>query len=801
MINISRRVLLGATGTAVVAGLGGGDAAAAAPAAADLTPLSITAAGSSWTLENDVLRVVVQFTAGSLTLSSVFNKAAGHEYQTVAAGKRLFRYDFNGARSVIANDGGWTLGTPVTAPITMFSRTGQSTVGQQLRLPLSRTAPLPLTVTAVFEIYENRAGLRFFTLLRNNDTVNQITVTASVVFALAAANLAHTLNFVTVARWQSTTGALAPTPASTATAAARAELPKKVLNVYTGNHGWSISPELNWKTQHGNGNHPTDFMLPPFASINAWSGIDHVLVQTNPTALQLVLFPREEFEYLAVNLTVFAGGNVEGKMADAEHFRKRFRYNHVTALFNTNDFGYRGSTRTLPTNYYYTTVIPKAAAAGLDMVMLDDFWNTTRDTTTPNAMITPSIGTLAKLGTAITAAGMQFGLWFSLSGGNHNLGRDLADPANLAVKRTQIESMMSSAKLTHQMVDLTEWWQNETTTTHSHASDNVYRKAVLCRRLLNDLVEAHPTFLPKMTTELDIFPTQGNRINGLMHVAYNGWTTSAAGITGETLSLQPALLLFGHLPMEAAYMNNGTMSGKMEDYYSFMAARNVKFGDDPGNATLWPTKGINLMATFNRWRKSPRVVALTDDLFRPVYLGTNWDTAAWNLTSGPYVWMYTNDARSRALMIATGVGGTATSVTADLRWLDPAATYLVSDITLDDNGTHTYAFRGAFTGAKLRTPGFPINLKTNTSRGKAFWIEKAAGTGPQVQYADERVTSWTAQASGTDLLVHLTGTANAATTIIVASSGTNRGVVRAVTLNAQGVADVTVHAADLLPPV
>ncbi len=140
-------------------------------------------------------------------------------------------------------------------------------------------------------------------------------------------------------------------------------------------------------------------------------------------------------------------------------------------------------------------------------------------------------------------------------------------------------------------------------------------------------------------------------------------------------------------------------------------------------------------------------------------------------------------------MIAAGAGGSASSV----------APYLVSDVTLDDDGTFRYAFKGTFTGAGLRSPGLPVDLRTNTSRGKAFWIERASGTGPQVQYADERVTSWTAQPSGGDLTVQLTGTPGPAT-FIVANPGTNRGRVRTVTLGAQGTATVTVKATDLTAP-
>jgi hypothetical protein len=308
MAHISRRSVLGATCSAAVAGVATTGASALFSSPAHAAP------DGTWTLENDVLRVVVGFTTGSLAITSVFNKAAGQEYQTVASGRRLFWYTFDGNRTVAADDGGWVLGTPTTSPIVMNSRDGQRSIGQQLRMPITRTSPLPMTVTAVFELYGGRGGLRFSTLIRNNDTSRQATIQNSVVFAVGAAQRTHTIHFVSAARWLSTTAGLAPTPADTSSASKRAEMPKKALNVYSDGHGWSLSPELNWKTQRGNGNY-SDYMRPPFAVLNLWSGIAHVQLQTNPQSLQLVLFPGEEFEYLAVNLTVFTGGAVEGKMA------------------------------------------------------------------------------------------------------------------------------------------------------------------------------------------------------------------------------------------------------------------------------------------------------------------------------------------------------------------------------------------------------------------------------------------------------------------------------------------------------
>lgn len=355
--------------------------------------------------------------------------------------------------------------------------------------------------------------------------------------------------------------------------------------------------------------------------------------------------------------------------------------------------------------------------------MLDDYWNTTRDTIEPSDSMKKSITSLATLSKSLKDNGLGFGLWFSLTGDGHLKGRDLADPAQRAYKRRQIETLLNEHGVTQHMIDLTEYWQNEQTTAYSHPGDNVYRKAVQTRNMLNDLVTRNPQYLPKLTSELDIAPTQGDRNNGLMHIAYNGWNTSNGGITGEDLSLRTALTAFGHLPMSSTYMNGGKMTGRMEDYYSYMAVRAVKFGQDPGDAAKWPEAAVRLMGVFNAWRKQPEITALTDGQFLPVYLGEGWDTAEWDSSKGPYVWMWADAACRTALLIATAAGTAQTAVDAKVRWLKDHTTYIVTDITIDDDGTQAHAVKGQFTGEQLRTEGLQVDLSENTSKGKAFWLE------------------------------------------------------------------------------
>jgi len=720
MVSIDRRRFLAATGltvagTAVAAGTRATAAIPSAEPHGRAGRATIIQHGSTWVLENEVIRVAVRQVAGSIALTSLYNKEAGREYLTGSGASTLFRYELNSTHTVESGDGGWTpSATARRADITMHSVDGVSIVGRSITFEIARRTPVPMRITLVFEIYDDRSGVRYYTLIANDSAADEVTVTKSTVIGLNVPNDPHVIYYPPNANWKSTVGSLSPDAADTSSSGKRAERPKKAITVYDSGDGWTLSPELNWKTMNGSGNE-TNYMLPPFAGINVWSGIDGAQVDTHPESLQLVLFPREQFEYLSVNLTVFVGDVIDGKMSVQEHFRRRFRFNHVSALIDTNDWNYRGGPgRVLPTDYYYTTIIPKAKAAGLDMVMLDDLWNTTRDTIVPSDDMAKSIGSLQKLSTTLRRQGLKFGLWFNLAGDAAAKGRDLADPRNIAVKRAQIETLLTVDNLAHHMIDLTEYWQNQAVTTYSHPSDNVYRKAVMVRAMLNELVVAYPQYLPKLTSELDIWPTQGDRNVGLIHLAYNGWNTPDGGVTGEALTLRTGITHFGHVPMEATYTSGGP-NGTMSSFYAMMFARNVKFADDPGDPAKWPASGIALVATFNAWRKSRRIVEMTEELFRPVYLGAGWDGPGWNSSSGPYVWLYTDEQRTKALMIASAESGSQTAVVARPRWLAQSRRYAVCDISFDDTGTTHYAYRGTATGEALRTQGIPIELSANTS--------------------------------------------------------------------------------------
>ncbi|MDQ0889831.1 hypothetical protein QFZ81_004919 [Paenibacillus sp. V4I9] len=713
---------------------------------------TITQVGNVWTLENDVMRSVVSFASGSIQMTSYYNKEAGKEYLTGTGSQYLFYYNYGGS-NLYANDGGWTLGTATITDITKFG----TNWGKLLTIPVTRTTPQKITVNLRFEIYNGNSGMKYSNVIKNNDTT-QKTITNSDVISLNLPNDAHTLYYVPNMEWFSTAGELAPNAG------------KNAITVYNTGDGWGLQPEMNWKTQGA----PNRL---PFASINAWSGISNVKISTNNEALQLVLFPNEDFEYISVNMTVFKGDIIDGKMAVEEHFRKRFKYHDVSSIFSTNDWDYKDKRTDA---FFRNTVIPKAAQAGLDMVMIDDFWNTTRDSTTAVSSFTTNLASLTDF---VVSQGLRFGLWFSMTGDNHNLGRDLADPANIEFKRSQVEDILiPQYHLSHQMIDLTEFWPNTAATSTSHPSDSVYRKNVLVRDYMNDLVTRHPDFIGKLTSEVDIYPTQGDRNNGLLHISDNGFLSSNGGVgSGMKIGMDS----FGYLPMNSVYYG-GSPTGKFENYYSYMLARFIKFNTDP---STWTTAGIDSLKKFNDWRKNPRIEAMTEQTFRSLHAGPNFDT------SGPYAWMYTTEDKSKALVIATAANviGAATDITLNLRWLSDTKTYLVEDITMDDNGTSTYKFKGRFTGAQLKAPGLPVNLAENTSKGKAFWIQEDTSAAMQVLYADEKITSFTQTPGNSSLTLNVTGAANSTANVIVFDKTANNTISANVTIGAGGTGSVTIN--------
>ena len=548
----------------------------------------------------------------------------------------------------------------------------------------------------------------------------------------------------------------------------------------------------------GDGVHPNNYGYSQLAGyfsnyVNAYKkdsmGNMVVKVSTNPQSLQLTLKAGEEFRYIGVNIAVFKGDVVDGKMAAEEHFYKRFKFHDTSTIINTNDWDYIGKRSY---NYFDTVVIPKAKQAKIDMIMLDDLWNTTQD----SIVAIDSLRSLADISGLIKNSGFKFGLWYSLSGGHHNKGRDLADPQMIREKKELIRSLIVDYKLDHQMVDLTEFWQNKTETSYSSPCDNVYRKNVLSNTMLNELVEEYPQYLVKYTNEVDVYPTQGNRSTGLIHLTNNGWIVHNGGLDGLSIGANS----FGYLPLDT-YYNGGSVNGDMSMYYNYMFARNTKLNTDPGGKT-WTDRGIEVMAMFNDWRNGDRVKELTNSLKRPTYLGEGWSKNAGSDTGvkGPYSWMYTNTDKTRGLMISTSYTSTAKKFTADTRWLDSNKKYYVADVTLDDVGQFTYKYMGVYNGSDLVKNGFEVDLTENTSGGKAIWFEAVGNDSMQVVYADENTKSYTSSVSGNELTVNVEGTPGETSTIIVADAAKNLGRVCSVLIGDDGTAKFSVTSDRLYAP-
>jgi len=781
------------------------------PVHASDTPATVNYSSGNekvWLLENEILKVELVFTPnGELKMNQLYNKPASKNYLTGIGLSSLFRYQGHYVYSADtltvkpvsipfqfnANDVDWKIGQYTVEDIMMVALTRTESVGKKLIIPVSNDK---IQVRLVFEIYNGKAGLRCQNFIKNLTPDYKLYIEQSEVIRFNFPNTAHNLHYVTNSKWYSTTGSVQEAPMNNK----GKDVAKMLLNLYDTNDGWYMAPEVNWKTQHGPEipDSNTEYMLRSFAGASAWASEsdDFVQVNTNPESLQLVLFPNEEFEYIPVNITVFKGDIVDGKMAVEEHLRKRYKYNNVRSLFNTNDWDWFTAGNRNET-FYKNVVVPQAKRAGLDMLMFDDGWNnanasgtgldnngTARDKTDASKTITNDMAAFTNY---IVSQGFKFGLWYSMSGGNHNKGFDLAAPDVIAAKKQKVEYLLNNYNMTHQMVDLTEYWQICDESFYAHPSDNVYRKNVRTRNMMNDLVKQYPQYLVKVTSELDIYPSQGDRGVELGHIVDNGWLTAIGDGTGGAGGMGIAAWCFGHLPMNSVYFG-GNPTGRIEDYYTLMVARNIKFGLQPDK---WDSVGTVRLGQFNKWRKSPRISEICEEITRPVFFGTNWDSkvaADWNFGQGPFFWMYVTPEKNRALLLGTTNGqvGIMGDINLKLRWLDAAKTYLVQDITFDDSGVFTYLFRGKKTGAELVQSGLIIDLYQNTSRGKAFWIQEYKDVEKQVVYADDAVISYTETLNNSTLVITATGEPNSTGRIIVYGKTEEKSMIKTIEFDTNG---------------
>lgn len=766
--------------------------------------------GKTWVLTNDVVSFEIEYTQnGGVKLKQFYNKEAAINY----VGDKSLLFDYTGQyistlKNVApknfhykATDADWIYKAHNVENIVISKSLNNSVLGKKLALTIEKEN---ISIRLEFELFDGRSGLRYQTFIKNKSKQAKLMIERSDVISLDLPNKPHNMHYVTNSRWLSTSGNMEE---ASLTNKAN-DVAKCLINLYDSNDGWYIAPETNWKTQYG----PEEpkkqetpsyyYELRPFAATSAWAtgSTEQVKVYTCQESLQLVLFPEEEFEYIAVNITAFKGDIADGKMAVEEHFRKRFRFHDTTTSLMINDWDWFN--QGLRTEEYFTTVVfPKAQRAGYDILLIDDGWNNSnsdgkwitdndysRDPIISNA---PGIPDMKRLADKTKEAGFKLGLWYSNSGGGHNKGRDLADPEVLLAKKGMLETMIEEYDLKHQAVDLTQYWQNLDETTYSHPSDNVYRKNVLTRNMMNDVVDENPDYEIKVTSELDLYPNPGDRMTELLHLPNNGWMT----ITGTNKPIDGLGIHFGHLPLNAIYLGTGgDPTEKADELYAILSGRDVKAHKLPTN---WSENGIELFGKLNKWRKGDRVKALTDNLVRPVFLGQGWnnaDASKWEMEVAPYIWMYTDEDKSSALVIATAGGRSNLTPPTDypLRWLDDSKTYLVQDVTLDDTRVFTYAFKGKYSGSLLNTDGLNVNLYENTSPAKAYWIHEYKDVEKQVIFADQEVKTYTESLNGKVLTINATGEPNASGVIVVYGRTEDDAMTCSVTFDANGNGKITV---------
>jgi hypothetical protein len=684
-------------------------------------------AGNSWKLYNEVVSLAVEFNDGRLALRSLANLQAKVDDLTGQPSVPLFSHVIDGG-VVTADDGGWSLAGASVADIECYGKKW----GKRLEISLTRSQPVAILTRQVFEIHDGLAALRYSSWVKNL-TDHKARIQTSDVLSLNLPDSPHTLYAIEgVLNWTASKGGLTNGG-------------RNALVRYDTGDGWFMIPENNWATclEPGGGKaHSKDKLLGLFV----WDGAKTVRVATNPKAVQLVLFPQEEVEYFAANLGVFTGDVMDGRMAVAEHFRKRYKFHDTAHVLSTNDWQWKGNRTDA---HYRNIVIPKARAAGFDRIHIDDFWYEPSDGVDPKEKWTD----MPALCDFILTNGMKPGHWFSLQGkictegwGN---GRDCADPANVDFKLKQMqETLLGKYHTAWDQVDAGLLWKTDQETAYSHPSDSVYRKILGMRRYMNTIAHQHPDFIMQTTCEVDnpagpgAGDSHGNQNVGLLHLADNG----IAGMYRRTEYGDDVRDLFadvGMFPLEgmlSTWGEDGNAGAAWKDsplwYYQFLLARHTSIYSWPGD---WSAQSVAHLRVFNEWRSNPRIKAVLGELMRPVYNGPDWMK-----NEGPWCWMFTDERRTKALVFAINHLdlNKQNAFAAKLRWLDGTKTYLVQEITQTPNGDFTYVFRGEFGGARLQTEGLPVDLAAGVERCAAFWIQEKSGNHPQMLYADSTVTSY-----------------------------------------------------------
>ena len=718
-------------------------------------PAAVTEQGKTWTLRNESLQAAVTFSSGNVSLTSFYNREAKVDYLKGRPPGPLFAHVVNG-QTTTANDGGWTLADATITDIDYYGIKW----GKRLEFTLTRKQPVAFSVRQVFEVYNGRAGMRCLSFLKNA-TDEKLTVNASDVLSLELPDRAHTLYSIEgIVNWQATNGGLTNGG-------------RNALVRYASGDGWFVVPENNWATCLEPGaskGHSQDKLL----GIFAWAGEKGLRVATNPKSVRLVLFPREEVEYFAVNLGVFKGEVLDARMAVAEHLRQSYKFHDPSQVLSVNDWQWGGQGGRRTDADYRNIVIPKAKAAGFDRINIDDFWYEPEDGVVPKDKWTD----MPALCDLIVANGMKPGHWFSLQGkycvngwGN---GRDCADPANVDFKLKQMrKTLIGKYHSAWDQVDAGLLWKTDEETAYSHPSDSVYRKILGMRRYMNTIAHEQPGFIMQTTCEVDnpagpgSGASHGNQNVGLIHLADNG----IAGMFRRTEyrdDVRDLIAAVGMFPLEgmlSTWGEDGNAAAAWKDsplwYYQFLLARHTSIYSWPGD---WSEASVAHLRVFNDWRKNPRIKAVLNELLWPVYCGGDWLK-----NEGPWAWMFTGEQKTKALLFAINHLDLTThnEFAAKLRGLDPAKTYLIEEITQTPGGKFAYSCRGEYGGRQLVNVGLPIDLDDRPEPCAAFWIQEKASRKPQVLYADAAIFGYTEKASGAKLAVELEGAANSSACVFV----------------------------------
>jgi hypothetical protein len=748
-------------------------------------PASITKAGTTWTLENDVLRTVISFANGSIDMTSFYNKLSGTEYLTGAGDRYLFRHVCDG-EVLKANDGNWSLGVDTTGDISLYDRHW----GKQLAIDISR-ASSRISLTLIFEIFDGRSGMRYYSYIKNDDARKEKTISASDIIALNFPNRPHTIFYVPwQLKWARTRGELAWGK-------------RNCITRYDAGSGWALIPENNWCTSLAPGKEQGD-PKHPYLFLNAWSGTANVKVSTDTMAVKLVLFPNERIEYFSVDLQVFKGDEFDARTAVAEHFRKRFKYHNALPQIEFQEYRVEFLQNDAMVRQY---LAPALSESGFDKWEVTWMWNGAGgdDRASPKPEFTSDLPALADF---VQSKGLKIGYYFCMDGCGWGCGRDLADPAQIAFKQRQVEdTLIGMYHSTWQMIDLGELWKNDSETSYSHPSDNVYRKGLLLRNYMNYMTHKYPEFITLTTCETEN-PIRGWRTpNGqsvaLMDIADNGQagtycrTDNDNGALNQSAlsNLADAFNYIGLMPVEAfvgVYGEGGTdpwpAMFTAGYYYATLLGGCSTYYSDVRN---WTTAQKAHMRLFNDWRKSCRIASLLRELARPLYNGPG------NNSKGPYAWMYADSAATKAILIATGSSATIFNV--NLRALSDDKKYIVEDVSLVDGGTFNYAPKIVCKGAALKNPGFAVNLAESGSRGKAYWIQEISSANPAVIYADAAITTYSETWNGSSLTVNVTGQANTRGTVIIYKPSARGTEKKTVSIGSGGSGSVTFDATAVDP--